>query len=369
MPIKFFKVESLMKQWLKFFFLTIVLFCASVSAMAQEEVIWTQGYGGPFSVSDFGPSQKPGSAQYTTNRELADDINLVGTISRIYVHGYTPGPVSPTPSSTHYFGLSVKFYAFGADNKPGALQAEYYIPKDSPNFLFQNSGLGDLRVRIEPAFQASGRHFISVQLVIDPIVIPGSGGATAKWYWRSDNLEAVREEGFYYRDTPNSAWERTAENPGTRNLSMQLWGTRILVNAPAISQISTNNLPQAGRLKVTGDEFRHDARHGHGSHQRRKRSGQQLVGNLDHGLCFRRFDDWRGQCRSHHGGRHEQSETVDSQGTSIGKRQSAVAFSGGRSVYSRSSGSRNGRHDLYRRSWRTSVRAHAERRFEMDFQR
>ncbi len=255
MPIKFFKVESLMKQWLKFFFLTIVLFCASVSAMAQEEVIWTQGYGGPFSVSDFGPSQKPGSAQYTTNRELADDINLVGTISRIYVHGYTPGPVSPTPSSTHYFGLSVKFYAFGADNKPGALQAEYYIPKDSPNFLFQNSGLGDLRVRIEPAFQASGRHFISVQLVIDPIVIPGSGGATAKWYWRSDNLEAVREEGFYYRDTPNSAWERTAENPGTRNLSMQLWGTRILVDAPAISQISTNNLPQAGRLKITGTNF------------------------------------------------------------------------------------------------------------------
>ena len=149
-----------------------------------------QGIGAPYSVSDFGPSQKPGSAQYTINQELADDINLVGTISRVDVRGYSPGPVPTNPSSAHFYGLSVKFYAFGADNKPGALQAEYFISKDSPNFILQNSRLSDLYVRLEPAFQANGRHFMSVQVVMDPVALPGNGGATSEWYWRSDNLEA-----------------------------------------------------------------------------------------------------------------------------------------------------------------------------------
>ncbi len=242
---------------LKFFYLSALIFSVSVvSTAAQEEVIWQQSHGtGAGGVSDFGPSQKAGSTAFTLNQELADDVNLVGTINRIEVHGYTNGFSSPTPSSSHYFGLNVRFYAVGADDKPGALQAEYFVPKTSTNFLFQSTGLGDLRVRLEPAFQATGRHFIAVQAVLDPIVIPGSGGATAKWYWRSDNAEPIREIAPWFRQNPSAPWERNEDNDGSRNLSLRLWGTRILKTPPTISSLSTNTLPQAGRLKITGTNF------------------------------------------------------------------------------------------------------------------
>ncbi|MET0754118.1 MAG: PQQ-binding-like beta-propeller repeat protein, partial [Pyrinomonadaceae bacterium] len=241
--------------------LLAVAFCFvfQSTAAAQEEVIWMQGMGasaaGSFSVADFGPAQKAGSAQFTTDSALADDININGTISRVDVRGYTSGFFAPTSSSTYYYGLMVKFYAIGADNKPGALQAEYFVAKDSPNFIFQNAGLLDLRVRLVPAFQATGRHFLSVQVVMDPVALPGNGGAGVEWYWRSDNDDPVRDEGFYYRSNPGAPWGRDADNDGSRNLSMRLWGTRVLVSPPAISAISKDNLPQAGRLKIAGSNF------------------------------------------------------------------------------------------------------------------
>lgn len=242
---------------LKLFYLPALILCLLVvAAAAQEEVIWQQSHGtGAGGVSDFGPSQKAGSTAYTLDQELADDVNLVGTINRIEVHGYTNGPSSPTPSSSHYFGLNVRFYSVGADDKPGALQAEYFVPKTSPNFLFQNTGLGDLRVRLEPAFQATGRHFIAVQAVLDPIVIPGSGGATAKWYWRSDNAEPIREIAPWFRANPSAPWTRDEDNDGSRNLSLRIWGTRILNTPPTITNLSKNSLPQAGRLHITGTYF------------------------------------------------------------------------------------------------------------------
>jgi hypothetical protein len=241
---------------LRFLFLALALcFVFQSAALAQEEVIWMQGMGAPYAVADFGPAQKAGTTDFTLDAELADDFNINGTISRVDVRGYASGNSSPSPSSAHYHGLNVRFYAVGADNKPGALQAEYFVSKTSPNFLFQNTGLGDLRVKLEPAFNATGRHFIVVQAVLDPVVIPGSGGATAKWYWRSDNAEPVRDEGFYFRENAGAAWGRDDFNDGSRNLSMRLWGTRVLVTAPVVSQISTDNLPQAGRLKITGTNF------------------------------------------------------------------------------------------------------------------
>ena len=248
---------ALYEKSLSFFRLAAMMLCfAVVAATAQEEVIWQQSHGtGAGGVADFGPSQKAGSTAYTLDQELADDINLVGTINRIEVHGYSGGPFPPSSSSNYYFGLNVRFYAVGADNQPGALQAEYFVPKTSPNMLFQGSGLGDLRVRLEPAFQATGRHFIAVQAVLDPIVIPGSGGATAKWYWRSDNAEPIREVAPYFRASPSQPWGRDEDNDGSRNLSLRLWGTRTLVVPPTISSLSKTTLPQAGRLKITGTNF------------------------------------------------------------------------------------------------------------------
>src|SRR5215213_4391207 len=239
----------LLKNSLGFFHLIAVVFClAVVAATAQDAIIWEQGnVFGAGGVADFGPSQKSGSDVSLINSELADDINLVGTINRVDVHGFSSGFDSPSPSSSFYYGLQIKFYAYGADNKPGALEAEYFIPKSSPNFIFQSAGLGDLRVRLETPFQATGRHFVTVQAVMEP--------DNSLWRWRSFNADPIVEQAPYFRENPNAPWGRNADNVGNRNLSLRLWGTRNLNTPPTISQISKTTLSQAGRLKITGTNF------------------------------------------------------------------------------------------------------------------
>ena len=51
--------------------------------------------------------------------EVADDFDVVGTISRIDVNGYG----AYTGDAT-FKGVYVRFYAYGADNLPDTLQAE-----------------------------------------------------------------------------------------------------------------------------------------------------------------------------------------------------------------------------------------------------
>lgn len=231
-------------------FLFLLICLSVVTVVGQSTVIWTQSYGGSPSVADFGPSQKAGSAAFTLDSELADDIDLVGTIDRVDFLGYSPGY-----SPDDYYGVNIRFYAYGPDEKPGELQAEYFISKDGPDFVFQSSSLSDLRVRLATPFQATGRHFLTVQAVIDPASVPGSGGAAEKWYWRSYAADPLRGEPFYFRPAPGAPWGHTELNDGSRNLSMRLWGTRTLIEPPHISAISAASLPQAGRLKITGNDF------------------------------------------------------------------------------------------------------------------
>lgn len=233
----------------------LALFCVlSVSAQGPEEIIWEQAFGGSSQVADFGPSQQAGSSSYTLDQTLADDINLVGTVNRIYVFGAGNGS-STIIQAPYYYGLRVTFYEFTPDGRPGAVQATYFVPKDSPNYLQTAFGLSQMAVRLEPAFQATGRHFVGVQAVMDPVVLPGSGGATVKWYWRSAVPDALRGERFWYRESPGSPWVREGLNDSSRNLAIRLWGTRILTTPPTISGLSSSTLPQAGRLKISGNFF------------------------------------------------------------------------------------------------------------------
>lgn len=235
---------------------SFVLLTLHITAIAQDELIWAQAHGtGPSSVKDYGPAQKSGSPEYNYNAEYVDDIDLVGTINRIDFLGYVNGPSLPSPTSEHYHGVNIRFYAVGQDNKPAALQAEYFVAKNSPDMLYQGTAFGDMRVRLATPFKASGRHFISVQLVLDPIFIPGGGGALAHWYWRSGNVEAIRGEAPYNRAAPTDPWDRTGFNDGQRNLSMRLYGTRSLVTPAVLTQLSRNTLTHSGRLKISGSNF------------------------------------------------------------------------------------------------------------------
>jgi len=135
-----------------------------------DDIVWQQSVNYS-NFSDWGPSQR------STNRNsaVADDFDVVGTITRVDVIGF--GAMTQDAAFT---GIYIDFYTYGTDDKPGALQAEFFIPKGDPRILNPVSS-SDFRVELGSAFQASGKHFISVQ-----------AGGTAEWYWRSANEGAPR---------------------------------------------------------------------------------------------------------------------------------------------------------------------------------
>ena len=74
--------------------------------------------------SAYGPSQSwPAGG---VNSEVADEFNVVANIDRVSAGGFIWGTVN-------FQGVYVRFYEFGADNKPGALQREYFFAAGDPN--------------------------------------------------------------------------------------------------------------------------------------------------------------------------------------------------------------------------------------------
>src|SRR3954470_19978799 len=100
--------------------------------------------------STFGPSQL--WAATSVNSEVADEFNVVANIDRVVAGGFVWG-------TANFQGVYVRFYEFGADNKPGALQHEYFLGAGDPNVAFDQTGA--INVNLSPAFVASGRHFLS----------------------------------------------------------------------------------------------------------------------------------------------------------------------------------------------------------------
>lgn len=223
--------------------LFMILLAAAGSARAQE-VIWSQGND---LKSTWGPSTKSQSASYNVNSELADDFDLVGTVNRVDVSGYNSYQSSLIPA---FFGVYVRFYASNADGTPGALRQEYYLPSGDPN-LWANSALpSNFRVTLSPAFQATGKHFVSVQPVMDQVW-------NQKWYWWSANTGAARGQTFFFRDLAagQTTWGHdTSVGAANGDLCFTLYGTRVLT-APVVSTLSAVTLAQAGRFKISGENF------------------------------------------------------------------------------------------------------------------
>ncbi|MEY2504708.1 MAG: hypothetical protein QOG27_988, partial [Verrucomicrobiota bacterium] len=135
--------------------------------------------------STFGPSQL--WAATGVNSEVADEFNVVANIDRVYTGGFVWG-------SVNFQGVYVRFYEFGADNKPGALQREYFLAAGDPHVTF-NTLTGGIDATLSPTFAATGRHFLSVQPIIN------------YWYWWSSSSGAPRGEAFYFRNNAaGEAW-------------------------------------------------------------------------------------------------------------------------------------------------------------------
>jgi hypothetical protein len=128
----------------------LVLFVVPIRVFAGE-LIFAQSIDGR---SIYGPSSKaPSGAQ---NAEVADDFDLIASIDRVAAIGYTSGPAAD------FRGVYVRFYAFGADGRPGALQAQSFVAANPTLTNSLNSG-GWLDITLPTPFAATGRHFLSVQ--------------------------------------------------------------------------------------------------------------------------------------------------------------------------------------------------------------
>jgi len=184
--------------------------------------------------STYGPSQL--WAATGVNSEVADEFNVVANIDRVSAGGFVWGTVS-------FQGVYVRFYEFGADNKPGALQHEYFLAAGDPNVVF-NSQTGAIDATLSPTFVATGRHFLSVQPVSN------------YWYWWSSGSGAPRGEAFYFRDnTAGETWHHGDNLNFNTNadLVFSLYGT--VTGAGTITSLSATTLPRSGFLEIFGTNF------------------------------------------------------------------------------------------------------------------
>src|SRR4029077_1414526 len=85
---------------------------------------------------------------YGLNSEVADEFNVVANVDRVLAGG------SAYSHAANFQGVHVRFYEFGADNKPGALQREYFLAAGDPNVTFND--FGAISATLSPAFAATG---------------------------------------------------------------------------------------------------------------------------------------------------------------------------------------------------------------------
>lgn len=212
--------------------------CFCVVAAVISSVIWLSAASGQPSnllysqfsdgQSTFGPSELWAPA--SVNSEVADDFDVVGNIERVYAEGFVWGAVD-------FQGVYVRFYQYNANGTPGALQQEYFF----------NSGFnaGAIDVTLSPPFAATGKHFLSVQPVIN------------YWYWWSSNSNAARGQAFYFRNLAagQTAWQHGDNLNTTINADVSFWLYGAITGAGTISNLSATTLERSGYLEVFGSNL------------------------------------------------------------------------------------------------------------------
>ena len=202
------------------------------TALNASELIYAQINDGQ---STYGPSLLWGDP--VTNSEIADDFEVIGAIDRVVAGGFIFGT---TPV---WQGVFVRFYESKVDGTPGVLQRQIHLLPGDPNFIVDATGMID--VRLEQPFQATGRHFVTVQPHVN------------YWYWWSANSGAPRGQAFFYRDLAagETEWRHGDAQSSTGNADVEfaLYGT---VSSPGtISSLSAASVPRSGYLEIFGSNF------------------------------------------------------------------------------------------------------------------
>jgi hypothetical protein len=237
------------------FVLIMVALLAANEAKASS-LVWSQPPRAETSII-FGPSVQTQTTP-PINSEVADDFDLVGTIDRIVAFGYRDFTAPPNPQLA---GVFVRFYGWDG-GAPGPLQAEYFVPTGSQGLVYDAANPTTLDVWLPSAFRATGKYFVSVQLVVQ-------SGFFDAWYWWSTDRGQPRGSSPYQRDNLTGGnWVPGPTLPGGDfDAAFQLYGT---LSGPArVDSLSSSSLARSGRLQIFGANF--GASRG---------GGQVLVGGL-----------------------------------------------------------------------------------------
>jgi hypothetical protein len=222
------------------------LLLASSSPAAAQAPIWSQPVGTTF--SDWGPSQTGDDAGGRLDAEVADDFDLTGTVERVEVRGYNAANAG-LPAGA-FRGVHVRFYAAQETGGPQALLDEQYVAADSPALWIDDTNPNVFRVTLARPFQASGRHFVSVQPDMDVV-------SNARWFWRSANEGQPRGTALWRRDNTVAAAEWTHafdSGTATSDASFTLWGTASAAQ-PLLSSVSAAKVARSDRFHLLGSGF------------------------------------------------------------------------------------------------------------------
>ena len=170
----------------------------------------------------------PDGGVYT---EAADDFTLSANIDRITFGG-------GISSATEIQGLTVRFYSAAAGGGPGALLNQYDFTAGDPALNLRND-LVD--VNLPSVFSATGRHFVSVQIVSVPQWSKGSANFSV--------LNPINGETVYTR-ADSGAW-----SPSTSQVDMSLTVYGTTTGAPAAGGLSTDTVTRSGYLEIQGSSF------------------------------------------------------------------------------------------------------------------
>ena len=214
--------------------LLLPLLVAAATPAAGGSLLWQQTWDGQ---SGYGPSIRSS----LVDKEIADDFNVTGTIDRVVATGSRGFGAPPSPAVQ---AVEVRFYAVDGD-RPGAVIAEYVITGSDPALVYDPVGVNTFEISLSPPFEATGHHYIGVQVVMESYwERPSSGNGTARLLpiWIKDDLAGGQ-------------WAPYTDVLGTHldDVAFELYGT--LGAEPQISGLSTSTATRSGRVRIFGVNF------------------------------------------------------------------------------------------------------------------
>jgi hypothetical protein len=184
-----------------------------------------------------GPSSKT-RVDAPLNKEVADDFDLVARIDKVTVNGYRDFNSRQNPA---VYGAWVRFYAWNA-GKPGALQAQHWLPKGDPRLVFDPVMPSVVQFTLPTPFNATGKHFVSMQMEMDD--------GTFQWSWLSANTNNPIGATAHIRDNlAGGTWASARNSDGVFSLD------GVLTAPSRIDALSSTTSALSGRIRVLGTNF------------------------------------------------------------------------------------------------------------------